>query len=291
MFDQAYKLRELVKRKVETSKPLRIIAVSSGKGGVGKTNFSVNIAIVLKELGKEVLLIDADFGLANVDVISGIFPKYNLSHVISKEKSIDDIIFDGPLGIKIIPGATGLYEMANLSEEELNSLILAFETIKSEFDFVLIDTGAGIHKNVVNLLRSSDEVAVITTPEPTALTDAYAVIKLIHKDVKRIHIVVNRTDNYKEAELTAQKMINAAKKFLNIDLNYLGYILEDKVVSKANKEQTPFYLRYKDSLSSKCMLNIGKKLLYEEIDLPTVKPSFSSWFERLISNFIPDGGK
>ncbi|MGB9840317.1 MinD/ParA family protein [Thermovenabulum sp.] len=291
MLDQAHRLRELIKSKEKASKQLRIIAVSSGKGGVGKTNFSVNLAIILKELGKKVLLIDADFGLANVDVISGIFPKYNLSHVINKEKKIDEIIFNGPSGIKIIPGATGLYEMANLSEEELANLMNAFEAIKYDFDFVIIDTGAGIHKNVVNLLRSSNEVIVITTPEPSAITDAYAVIKLVFKDVKKIYLVVNRVDNYKEADLTAGKIANAAKKFLNVDLEYLGYILEDKVVSKANKEQVPFYIKYKDSLSSKCVLNIGKKLIYEEIDLPKIEPSFATWFEKLISNFIPSGGK
>ncbi|MCG0274568.1 MAG: MinD/ParA family protein [Thermosediminibacteraceae bacterium] len=286
MNDQASKLRILKKTQfqpLKVSNSVRVIAVTSGKGGVGKTNLAVNLSIVLQKMGKNVLLIDADLGLANVDLITGITPRFNLFHVLNSQKSINDIILEGPAGIKIIPGASGLYSLANLSENEINCLIKAFSNIDMSIDIIVIDTGAGISKNVINLVRASREVIVITTPEYTALTDAYAVIKLVHEYVEKIHLVVNKADNYKVAEATAQKLINTSSKFLNTTIYYLGFILEDKTIFQANMEQVPFYLKFPNSLSSKCLLNIGRKLLESELDSSTENQTVGSWLKKLLS--------
>ncbi|TYP59909.1 MinD/ParA family protein [Thermosediminibacter litoriperuensis] len=286
MNDQASKLRSLEKRQVhqvKISNSVRVIAVTSGKGGVGKTNFSVNISIALQKMGKNVLLIDADLGLANVDLITGLNPQFNLFHVLNSQKSINDIILDGPGGIKIIPGASGLYNLANLSETEIESLLKAFNNIDLPLDIVVIDTGAGISKNVMSLVRASKEVVVITTPEPTALTDAYAVIKLVHKYVDKIHLVVNKADNFKTAELTAQKLMNASLKFLNTSIYYLGFILEDKTVFQSNMEQVPFFVKFPNSLPSKCVMNIGRKLLEDELDFAATEQTVGGWIKKFLS--------
>ncbi|MDN5330927.1 MAG: flagellar biosynthesis protein FlhG [Tepidanaerobacteraceae bacterium] len=285
MNDQASKLRGLEKKhfRLKMSNSVRVLAVTSGKGGVGKTNFAVNLSIALQKMGNNVLLVDADLGLANVDLLIGMTPEFNLFHVLNGQKSMNDIIMHGPAGVRIIPGASGLYSLANLSESEIQILIKAFSSIDIPIDFMVIDTSAGISKNVINFVRASEEVIVITTPEHTALADAYAVIKLVHDEVEKIHIVVNKADNYKVAETTAQKLINASEKFLNTSLNYLGFILEDKAVYQANMEQVPFFLKYPDSLSSKCMTNIASKLLAAGMNLEVETQTVGGWLKKLLS--------
>jgi len=285
MNDQASKLRSLRKQRspLKVSDSVRVIAVTSGKGGVGKTNFAVNVSIALGKMGKHVLLVDADLGLANVDLLIGMTPEYNLFHVLSGEKSMSDIIIPGPDGIRIIPGASGLYSLANLTESEIDTLIKAFSNIDGPLDFMVIDTGAGISKNVINFVKASNEVIVITTPEHTALADAYAVIKLVYDSVERIHIVVNKVDNYKVAEITAQKLISTSKKFLNISLNYLGFVLEDRTVLQSNMDQIPFINKYPNSLPSKCITNIARKLISDEPDLGPSNQTIGGWIKKLLS--------
>lgn len=294
MYEQISNLKRLVNTKYSGKVPegnIKVICITSGKGGVGKTNLSVNISLALQKMGQKVLLVDADLGLANVDVITGLYPKYNLSHILTSDMDINDILLEGPLGIKILPGASGLYEMANLSTRELNFLIKAFNTLASDFNMVIIDTGAGISENVMSFIKSSDEIIIVTTPEPSAITDAYAVIKLIYKYSQRIHIIVNRVDNFKEGEFTVKKLSNASRKFLHTEVNYLGYVLEDKKVLKSNMDQTPFYTRYPDSLASKCVTNIAQNLLYGEQQPFQYNFTFDGWVKKLIS-FVrnPAGG-
>lgn len=286
MYEQVSKLKKIMDEKYSCRLPtgnLKVFCITSGKGGVGKTNLSVNISLALQKLGKKVLLVDADLGLANVDVIAGLYPKYNISHILSCNKTVDEIIMEGPMGIKILPGASGLYEMADLSTMELNTLIKAFGAISPDFDIVIIDTGAGISKNVLSFIQSSDETIIVTTPEPSAVTDAYAVIKLIHKYSQRIHVIINRVDNFKDGEFTVQKISNASRKFLHTEINYLGYVLEDKSVFKSNMEQIPFYTRFPDSMASKCVSNIGMNLLYGEQRPLQNNFTFEGWVKKLLS--------
>ncbi len=288
MYEQALKLRKIMAEKnASTSRTgnVKVYCVASGKGGVGKTNLSVNMGLVIQSLGKNVLLIDADLGLANIDVVSGLYPKYNLSHILSIGKSIKDVILKGPMGISILPGASGLYDLANITSVELKILIDSFSSIANDFDIIIIDTGAGISKNVISFIRSSDEVIVVTTPEPSAVTDAYALIKIARKYCDSIHVIVNKTDNYKEAEYTIEKLSRVTKKYLNLKINYLGYVLKDNTIYKSNMAQTPFYIKYPNGLASKCLITISKKLIYGEQIPLEAKTSLTvdGWFAKLMS--------
>jgi len=286
MYEQALKLRKLMEQKkppVKPNKNVKVYCVTSGKGGVGKTNLSVNIGLSLQNMGKKVLLIDGDLGLANIDVVTGLYPKYNLFHILTAGKSIQDIILSGPNGISILPGASGLYELANITSSELEVLINSFNSITDAFDIVIIDTGAGISKNVLSFIQSAHEVIVVTTPEPSSVTDAYAIIKLAYKHCDKINLIVNKVDNYMEAKFTMEKLAKAAKKFLNIDINYLGFVLDDKSVTKANMEQTPFIIKYPNGLASKCLINITNKLLYGQEYTEDSTVTIEGWFKKLMS--------
>jgi len=285
MNDQASRLREIIRQRNiqnKSFKDIKVFSIASGKGGVGKTNISVNLAIAMQKMGKKVLLVDADLGLANVNVVVGLNNKYNISHILTLGKSINEIIIDGPAGIKILPGASGLGEMADISYIDLKILIKAFKSIADAFDIIIIDNGAGISKSVISFIQSSDEVIIVTTPEPSALADAYVLLKMIYSYFNKIHLIINRVENFKEAQSALEKISNVSRKFLNKDIEYLGYVLEDKAVLKANMEQVPFYIRYPNSLASKCITNACQKLLFGSDTLSSKQTTMESWFKRLI---------
>lgn len=284
MNDQASKLRELIKQRDFQKKiytKMKIYSIASGKGGVGKTNISLNMAIAMKVMGKRVLLVDADLGLANVDVVAGLYHTYNISHIITLGKTINEIIVEGPAGIKILPGASGLADMADLSYSDINLLINAFKSIADTYDIVIIDNGAGISKSVMSFIQSSDEIIIVTTPDPSAMADAYALMKLIYRYFDKIHLIINRAENFKQAQSTLEKLSGVAKKFLNKNIDYLGYVLEDKTVFRANMEQVPFYSEYPNSLASKCITNISQKLLFGDEMSSQKQNSMELWFKRL----------
>ena len=219
MTDQAFRLRELinVKRNDATESKMtdaRIIAVSSGKGGVGKTSVTVNLAIALSNLGNKVTIIDADLGLANVDILMGLIPRYTLSHVIKLEKKLEEIIVEGPSGIQIVSGGSGVMDLVNLNEDELSALILGLEHLNNDSDYILIDTGAGLNSSVISFIQAAQEVVVVVTSDPTSITDAYALIKNIQDLDVKIKIVVNRIDSNKEGTEVFHKIDLAANKFL-----------------------------------------------------------------------------
>lgn len=244
--DQAERLRLIMKEKnKELSLPYRrvprLITISSGKGGVGKTCIAINLAIAFAEIGKKVVVMDADLGLANVNVILGIIPKYNLYHVIKKQKKIRDIIVDTQYGIQIIAGASGFYQLADLEEEERVAFIEDLKEL-AYADIILIDTGAGVSQNVLTFLRGADDAIIITTPEPTAITDAYGIIKSISTEVNgpSIKLVVNRVHSVMEGKKVAERVINIAGQFLNIRVNNLGFVFEDSAVQRSVIKQDPF---------------------------------------------------
>lgn len=266
MIDQAQNLRKSIeeyrRRKINSgNKQIKVIAVASGKGGVGKTNFSVNLAIALKQLGNEVVVFDADLGMANVDVIIGIIPRLNLYDVIYNNKEIEDIIINGPSGIKVVPGGSGIESLSNLTDSQRRALSEKFGHLK-DTDILIIDTGAGMSKNVLGFIAASDEVIVVTTPEPTSITDAYSLIKVALKYIpkSKINIVVNKAQNTKEADITYQRIDGAVTNFLKKDINYLGYILDDSKVKKAVMEQVPFKVSYPDCYASRCIDGIASSL-------------------------------
>lgn len=262
MMDQADKLKKYIedydrKKNIEKS-GIRVISVSSGKGGVGKTNLSVNLAISLKEKGYNAAVFDADLGLANVDVIAGIVPRYTLYDVLYNNKNIEDVIVRGPAGIQIIPGGSGVESLLNLTDIQRKFLSQGFEKLKGT-DILIIDIGAGISKNVMGFMAMSDENIVVTTPEPTSITDAYGLIKVAFKYTAGhdIHLIVNRAKTENEARLTYDRINKAVKFFLRGNLHYLGYITEDRNVEKAVMEQTPFKVLSPTCPASRCVDSIS----------------------------------
>ena len=221
----------------------RIIAITSGKGGVGKTNFAVNMAIAYAQLGKKVILIDGDLGMANVNVLLNIVPQYNLMHVINKKKTMLEIIMDTEFGIKFIAGANGFSKIANLSVEELEYFANQFATLGNA-DIIIIDTGAGIANNVLQFVAAADEVFVVTTPEPTAITDAYGIIKIITTEIVdrtvNIKLIVNRVHSPDEGKRISERIITIVGQFLGYKIEYLGCIPEDPLVQASVIRQKPF---------------------------------------------------
>lgn len=281
MADQAETLRELVKKE-NNSNNSRIIAVTSGKGGVGKTNIAINLAIAYAARGLKVIVLDADLGLANVNVILGIIPKYNLYHVIRKQRSMEDILIGTPYGIQILAGASGFSQIANMNDEERSEFIKGISSL-SFADIIIIDTSAGVGSNVIDFLQAADDIVIVTTPEPTAITDAYGVIKIIATDTTKetgnIQLVVNQTSSVTEAKTVAKRVINISAQFLNLKVEYLGFVYNDPVVAQAVRRQKPFL-----AFDPKCQASICINHLVSRIEKEEVKEG--AGISRLIKRFL-----
>lgn len=248
-------------KNVNSDKPhnTRIIAITSGKGGVGKTNIAVNMAIAYAQLGKKVILIDGDLGMANVNVLLNVVPKYNLLQVINKQKTMQEIILDTEFGIKFIAGANGFSKIANLSVEELEYFAKQFTSLGNA-DIIIIDTGAGIANNVLQFVAAADEVYVVTTPEPTAITDAYGIIKIITTEIVdreiNIQLLVNRVHSADEGKRISERIISIVGQFLNYKVNYIGFIYEDPVIQASVIRQKPFIVINPTSKPAVCVKHI-----------------------------------
>ncbi len=274
MADQAEKLRELVKSGPATGlagispnppegKKTRIITITSGKGGVGKTNMAVNLALSFAKIGKKVTLLDADLGLANVNVILGVIPKYTLYHMIRQQKTMREIITETDYGIRFVAGASGFTKIANLSDEERKTFIEELMTL-SDADILIIDTSAGVSKNVLDFVAAADDTLIITTPEPTAITDAYGIIKIIATEFNTtnmgLKLVVNRVDSVVEGKKVAERVISIASQFLNIKVDYLGFIFEDPLVQSSVLKQRPFVAVDPKGKAAQCLMNLVSRL-------------------------------
>ncbi len=300
MRDQAERLREIIssikptREEERTGGSLhgrktwsRVIAVTSGKGGVGKTNFTVNLGIKFAQMGLRVVIIDADLGLANVDVIMGKMSKYNLSDVIKSHKDILDILEEGPSGVRFISGGSGVQELIKLNKVQLVDLLMKLGKLDDEADVILIDTGAGLSENVLSFVHAAREVILVTTPEPTSITDAYALIKTItYKDKsKNIKIVVNRADNAAEAFNILDKLNVVTEKFLGVKLQKLGYILNDPCVSKAVKMQQPFVVSFNRCEATRNLNDIAITLMDNRELNPASVSGIKMFINRLTSIF------
>ena len=246
----------------------RIITVTSGKGGVGKTNVSVNMALAYARLGKKVLVMDADLGLANVNVMLRMTPRYNLYHVIRKQKTMREIMTETDYGISIVAGASGFSKIANLTEEERQYFIDELDTL-SNADIIIIDTSAGVSSNVLDFIAAADDAVIITTPEPTAITDAYGIIKIIATEYDDLNLglklVVNRVKSAADAKKVADRMTTIAGQFLNLKVDYLGFIYDDDIVAQAVLKQKPFMAIDPRSKASQCVQHIVGKLEKSEM--------------------------
>ncbi|HON77077.1 MAG TPA: MinD/ParA family protein [Spirochaetota bacterium] len=265
--DQAANLRKLVLEN-NPLKRTKTIAFTSGKGGVGKSSLAVSVSIALARLGSSVTLLDADLGLANINVILGIIPKYNLYHVIKGKKKLKDIVIQVPEDIKIIAGASGFHQLANLDPKQRSEFIEALSEIDND-DYMIIDTGAGVSQNVLSFVLAADEVIVVTTPEPTAITDAYGIIKSIaaQSPDKTIKLIVNRVQSVAEGKRVAQRVINIAGQFLNIKVENIGFVFDDIYVGKSVRNQKPFIVSYPKSKASACVSIIAERIVNKEVDM------------------------
>jgi len=281
--DQAANLRKLVlEKKTNGLTGARTIVITSGKGGVGKTSLSVSLAIAIANDGKSVTLFDADLGLANINVLLGIIPKYNLYHVIKGKKKLKDIIIEVPEGIKIIAGASGFQQLANLEVKQREEFISSISELSND-DFLIVDTGAGISQNVLSFVMAADEVIVVTTPEPTAITDAYGIIKAIasQSNEKLIKLIVNRAQSVAEGKRVAQRVISIAGQFLNVKVEELGFVYEDIYVPKSVRNQKPFIVSYPACKASGCI-----KIIADRINNKLVETEKGSGIVSFIKNIL-----
>jgi flagellar biosynthesis protein FlhG len=308
--DQAERLRELVKIKkqeagIDNNNPdeseedisfikkttTKVIAVASGKGGVGKSNFTVNVALELNKMGNRVMILDADLGLANVDILLGINPQYNLSHVLKEEKDMRDIITETEYGIKVIASGSGVKELVNLSNQQRNRFIEKMAELEDIVDILLIDTGAGISRNTLSFMYAADYSIVITTPEPTALMDAYGLIKVasLNKKGIQLKLIVNIVNSKEEAKEISSRVILLSRRFLNVFVEPYGYIFRDKNVLNSVMLQKPFSIQYPDTKATQCIKQIAEKIssriIKENVNTDTIPQNAGNIFKKIFEVF------
>ncbi len=279
--DQAEGLRS---RLATARRPVRVICVTSGKGGVGKTSVTVNLGTRLARAGRKVLILDADLGLANVDVLLGLHPRYNLSHLLSGERRLEEIMLEGPAGLRVVPATSGNKRMTELSAEEHAGVVNAFGALEAQVDTLLIDTAAGLSDSIVTFAQASHEVVVVICNEPASLTDAYALIKLLSRDfgVERFHVLTNRVSGSREGHELFDKLLKVTDRFLDVTLAYLGAVPEDPQLRRSVLLQQPVVDLFP---SSRAALAFG--LLAERIEswpvLGTPSGRLQFFLERLIN--------
>jgi flagellar biosynthesis protein FlhG len=241
---------------------VRVIAIASGKGGVGKTNVSVNLATTMALSGKQVMLMDADLGLANVDVLLGLSPEFDLQHVISGDKTLDEIIVKGPAGVHVVPASSGVARMADLTAAEHACLITAFSDLKQPIDVLIVDTAAGIADTVVSFAKASQEVVVVVCDEPTSITDAYALIKVLRTQhgIKRFQILANMVVDQAQGLQLYDKLLTATDRFLDVGLGYLGAVPFDEQLRRSVQRQRPVVQAYPRSKATKAFTGIAAKI-------------------------------
>lgn len=278
MYDQATKLRamaERFKKKIDIEiknncfNRTKVLVISSGKGGVGKTTLAVNIAFCLAKNHKKVLLMDADMGMANIDIMLAIAPKYNLYHLVNKINTINEIIFNGPHNIDIIPGGSGIAELANLSEEQLTYILQEMSKIDGIYDYMIVDTGAGISKQVIRFLLAADEVIILATPEPTSFADAYGLLKSIHNYgyQGKVNLIMNQVKDEIEGILLAEKFILVSKKFLKREVSFLGHIEKESFMAEHICHQELLVQVCPHNKTAQNIKNVAKKIINSESDI------------------------
>lgn len=266
----------------------KVITVTSGKGGVGKTNMTINLGIAMSRMGLRVVILDADFGLANIDVLFGVVPQHTLVDLFRDECSIFDVLTNGPENVKFLSGGSGVEELVRLDNRQLKKFVANISLLDKLYDVILIDTGAGLSRNVMSFIMAADEVVLVTTPEPTAVTDAYALIKMVsRRDRKKpIRILVNRVESKGEADDIMTRLTTVSEKFLSLKLLKLGYIVYDESVVRAVKQQKPFLIGFPRAQASRQVAELAVELMRVEAqDATDAVRGAKGFFQRLISYF------
>jgi flagellar biosynthesis protein FlhG len=246
---------------VAPGRPVKVVAVTGGKGGVGKTTVTANLAVALAERGRDVMVLDADLGLANIDVLLGLQPRWNLSHVLTGERTLDEILVEGPKGIRIVPASSGVRQMANLGTLEHAGLIRAFSELQARLDVLLVDTAAGIHDSVLTFARAAHHALVVVCDEPASLTDAYALIKVLSREqnVGRFHVVASQTRSPGEGRELYQKLVRVCDRFLDVTLEYAGQIPHDEFVRRSIQRQAAVVEAFPGCLASQAFKNLAAR--------------------------------
>ncbi len=282
MTDQASRLRDLAKGQAPepTLFNCRVVAITSGKGGVGKTNVVAGLAVTLGRLGQRVIVLDADFGLANLDILLGLSPKYTLEHVLRGERVLEEILVEGPEGIRILPASSGIQELTRLDTASELRLVQGLQRVSASADWLLIDTAAGIHDSVIKLLMAAQEIILVTTPEPTSLVDAYAMVKVIHlRDPKKpFWLLVNNGQGPEEAEETIAQLQAATERFLGRTLNVLGMVPTDPFLLQAVRQQRCVADVFPRSPSARAF-NQMARVLFDRV--PLRPEGFASFWNQL----------
>jgi flagellar biosynthesis protein FlhG len=281
MTDQAQNLRDMAKT---VKKPAKIITITSGKGGVGKSSLALNMAISLSRKGKRALIIDSDFGFSNIDVMLGVKTKYDLLDVIQQGMDIREIIEQGREGVQFISGGSGLYELTKLDGNQMMDIVGNLSCIEDIADTIIFDTGAGVNDNILRLVHASNETVIITTPEPTALVDAYALVKIIKEKVEEptISLVLNKTSSLREALTVADGFIRMVNRNLDLNIRSLGYIMRDDYMQKAIKMQVPILVSYPKCTASENIDALSERFLKKTaFSAEQKKPGILSFLGRL----------
>ncbi len=285
--DQASELRRMMSQ-AEIKPEARVITVTSGKGGVGKSSISLNLAIQMARMGKRIVVLDADFGLANIEVMLGVRPKANLADLMFRGRELADIITDGPEGIKFISGGSGIQELASMNKNQVMYLTKKLVELDAYADIIIIDTGAGISDSVLEFVASGNEVLLVATPEPTSITDAYALLKALNqssefsKQNTKIKLIANRVKNEEEGTLLYENIKNVVDRFLNLELLFLGSIPQDEQISKAVIKQKPVSISNPQAPSAKALEKLAHDLLPDN----ATQEENSAGISRLFSNLI-----
>jgi len=283
--DQAGTLRTMTNNPdvTDDATSTRVFSITSGKGGVGKTAVVANTAVLLAKMGKRVLILDADLGLANIDVVFGLAPSHNLNHFFAGDCDLQSILVEGPMGIKILPAGSGVQRFTRLDSRQKMRLLEALDSMHNDFDFVLIDTEAGISENVTYFTTAAHEILVITTPEPTAITDAYALMKLLSNQYheKHFNLIVNFIKNEEEALDVYRKLTMVANRYLDISIDYMGSIPRDKQMIDAIRKQQVMVQLYPESKTSAAFEALAGNLLQEPQSLEA-KGSIQFFWKRLL---------
>ncbi len=288
--DQAEKLRTIIKQQNQTNTSnARIITVTSGKGGVGKSSVSINLALHFRKQGKRVIIFDADFGLANIEVMFGVIPKLTLADLMYKGKALKEIVSEGPEGVMFVSGGSGVAKLVNLDHEQIKKMVYKLSELETMADVIIIDTGAGISPSVLEFLVSSPEILLVTTPEPTSITDSYALLKALSTfpgfdaNMSKIMIVANKVSSEKESDNLFEKLSSVVRRFLNIELDYLGAIPQDGYITKAIMKQTPVSLAYPSADASFAFHEMCDKLIVGEENIPHQKKGVGKFFNNIFS--------
>ena len=288
--DQAEQLRNIIKASSQPQRPLaRVITVTSGKGGVGKSNTAINLAVQFKKMGQRVIILDADFGLANIEVMFGAVPKHNLCDLIYQGKNIKEIITWGPMDVGFISGGSGIAGMSNLSIDHLSYIIKNLSELDEMADIIIVDTGAGIADAVLEFLVASGEILLVTTPEPTSITDSYSLLKALNRhprysrEVSHIKVIANKVENGQEGRSLYEKLDTVVARYLKIPITYLGMVPQDAQLAKAVMQQMPVSIQNPDSKSAQAYEMLAAKLMNKELNKTLTKRGMAAFFSHIIS--------